>query len=94
MNILSGKLAKLFYKKCCFCKKRFEGFGNSTWPIYPEPDGEKHRCCDDCNKNLVIAARKDRTLVMKIRALVGIDYTRYDRAVWLKAKVKRLLRLV
>ena len=37
MNIINSKLARLFYKKCCFCGKRFEDMGNSTWPIYPEP---------------------------------------------------------
>ena len=31
---------------CCFCKKDFNGLGNSTWPIYYKEDGETHRCCD------------------------------------------------
>ena len=51
-------------KKCCFCGKEFKGFGNSTWPIYPDvihceegkPNGEQMRCCDECNQKYVITA--------------------------------------
>ena len=64
---------------CCFCGKTFEGMGNSTWPIYYKQDGEKHRCCDECNEKYVIPARKDRSLIMRLRNQFGIDYTEYKR---------------
>ena len=37
--------------KCSICGKQYEGFGNNAQPIN---DG---RCCDECNKNVVIARR-------------------------------------
>lgn len=64
--------------KCCFCGAFFEGRGNSIWPIYWEMDGEKNRCCDKCNEEFVVAARKDRTLIMKFREKFGISYERYE----------------
>ena len=66
---------------CCFCDSVFDGDGNSTWPIYYKMDGEKYRCCDACNKKYVIAARKDRTLIMQFREQFGIDYTEYQEYV-------------
>lgn len=63
--------------KCCFCDAVFDGMGNSTRPIYYERDGETHRCCDKCNEEYVVAARKDRTLIMKFREKFGISYERY-----------------
>lgn len=63
---------------CCFCDALFDGDGNSTWPIYYKKDGEQHRCCDECNEKYVIAARKDRTLIMQFRKKFGIDYTEYE----------------
>lgn len=60
--------------KCCFCGSVFDGNGNSTWPIYYEEDGESNRCCSECNSKYVVAARKDRTLIMKIRKQFGISY--------------------
>ena len=63
---------------CCFCNTVFDGDGNSTWPIYYKQDAEHYRCCDECNEKYVIAARKDRTLIMKFRTEFGIDYTEYD----------------
>ena len=63
---------------CCFCDSVFDGDGNSTWPIYYQEDGEKYRCCDECNKKYVIAARTDRTLIMQFRKQFGIDYTEYE----------------
>ncbi len=63
---------------CCFCDAVFDGDGNSTWPIFYKQDGEKHRCCDECNKKYVIAAREDRTLIMKFRKQFNIDYTEYQ----------------
>lgn len=62
---------------CCFCKKIFNGDGNSTWPIYYKQDSEHYRCCDECNEKYVIAARKNRALIMQFRNLFGIDYTEY-----------------
>ena len=40
--------------KCVFCGKEHEGYGNSCWPIY---NGEKVRCCDNCNKYVVVRER-------------------------------------
>lgn len=67
-------------KECCFCGKRFNGYGNSTWPIYPdsihceegEPNGEEMRCCDSCNQKYVITARINPQAIMMIRELFGI----------------------
>lgn len=36
---------------CCICGKEFEGYGNNPAPIKGD------RCCDDCNKSVVIPAR-------------------------------------
>ena len=33
---------------------------------------------DECNKKYVIAAREDRTLIMKFRKQFNIDYTEYQ----------------
>lgn len=65
--------------KCCFCGSIFDGRGNSTWPIYYEQDGETYRCCDKCNEEYVVAARKDKTLIMKFREKFGISYERYEK---------------
>lgn len=62
---------------CCFCDSVFDGDGNSTWPIFYKDDGEKHRCCDECNEKYVIAARKDHSLIMQFRKQFGVDYTEY-----------------
>lgn len=63
---------------CCFCDSVFDGDGNSTWPIFYKDDGEKHRCCDECNEKYVIAARKDHSLIMQFRKQFGVDYTEYE----------------
>lgn len=64
--------------KCCFCGAVFNGRGNSTWPIYFEQDGEKNRCCENCNEEYVGAARKDKALIMQFREKFGICYARYE----------------
>ena len=63
---------------CCFCDSVFDGDGNSTFPIYYTVDCEKHRCCDECNDNYVIPARKDHSLIMQFRKKFGVDYTEYE----------------
>lgn len=63
---------------CCFCDSVFDGEGNSTFPIYYKVDCEKHRCCDKCNEKYVVAARKDRSLIMQFRKQFGVDYTEYE----------------
>lgn len=40
--------------KCVFCGKEHEGYGNSCWPIYND---EKVRCCDNCNRYIVVPER-------------------------------------
>ena len=62
---------------CCFCKSLFDGMGNSTWPIFYKEDSEYYRCCDACNEKYVVAARKDRKLIMQFRKQFGVDYTEY-----------------
>ena len=64
--------------KCCFCGVIMDSDGNSTWPIYYKRDAEYYRCCDECNKKYVIAARKDRKLIMQFRKQFNIDYTEYQ----------------
>lgn len=63
--------------KCCFCGSVFDGNGNSTWPIYYKEDGERNRCCDECNSKYVVASRTDKTLIMKFRKQFGINYESY-----------------
>jgi len=41
-------------KTCCFCKKKFMGYGNN-----PAPLKDEGVCCDDCNKQYVIPKRFD-----------------------------------
>lgn len=41
---------------CCICGKKKEGYGNSAWPLYP--DDSAHRCCDNCNKYIIVPERK------------------------------------
>ena len=65
---------------CCFCDSIFDGEGNSTFPIYYKVDCEKHRCCDECNDNYVIPARKDHSLIMQFRNQFGVDYTEYEES--------------
>lgn len=46
---------------CALCGKKYSGWGNSTWGLWNidehDPEGEKIRCCDDCNQRLVVPAR-------------------------------------
>ena len=44
---------------CCICGKRFEEFGNNPWPVKV---GTCIYCCDDCNLNVVIPARIERSI--------------------------------
>lgn len=38
-------------KKCCICKKEFDGFSNNANPI------KNGICCDECNMRKVIPRR-------------------------------------
>lgn len=49
------------------------GHGNSTLPIYYERDNETHHC-DHCNSKYVIICRQDKTQIMNVRAIFGIEY--------------------
>lgn len=53
--------------KCVFCGKEHEGYGNSCWPIYND---EKVRCCDNCNRYIVVPER-----VMQAQKSVAEDNT-------------------
>lgn len=77
INMLKILKPSAMRRTCCFCCSVFKGYGNSTWPIYYEKDGEIHRCCDECNEKYVGAARSDRALIMQLREKFGIDYTEY-----------------
>ena len=39
---------------CCLCGKEVEEYGNNPYPV---DKIEVHKCCDDCNMNVVIPAR-------------------------------------
>ena len=41
-------------KKCCFCKKQIDGYGNNPAPVM---FSSKARCCDLCNWTIVMVAR-------------------------------------
>ena len=41
--------------RCCICGKEGEGYGHSCWPIYP--DSLEYRCCDNCNKYVIVPER-------------------------------------
>lgn len=44
---------------CSLCAKKCTGWGNNPWPL---DRTELDRCCDECNKELVIPARLRRML--------------------------------
>ena len=46
--------------KCAFCGKEHEGYGNSSWPTYND---ESIRCCDNCNKYVVVPERIKRSKI-------------------------------
>ncbi len=37
---------------CCICKRQFSDYGNN-----PAPVKFSGRCCDECNRTVVLAAR-------------------------------------
>lgn len=41
---------------CCICGKTKIGYGNNPWPVNTDP---KAKCCDNCNKFVVIPARME-----------------------------------
>jgi hypothetical protein len=42
----------MLYYICCFCKKKYQGYGNN-----PQPVKKKGRCCNRCNLDIIIPAR-------------------------------------
>lgn len=42
---------------CCICKRKFTNYGNNPQPISQNP---KDRCCDACNKDVVMVERIKR----------------------------------
>ena len=40
--------------KCCFCNKEINGMGNSVRPLIRK---ENVRCCDECNRDIIIPLR-------------------------------------
>jgi hypothetical protein len=45
---------------CCICGKEHTGFGNNPWPVKNSEGkdfGPNDRCCDECNRNIVIVER-------------------------------------
>ena len=45
---------------CCICGKEKEGYGNNPEPVVREfENGKRNRCCDNCNKYIVVPARLD-----------------------------------
>lgn len=56
--------------KCCFCGKEYRSYGNSTWGCWSPIEekafkGEKMRCCDECNINIVVPTRLENYLTNK-----------------------------
>jgi hypothetical protein len=43
-------------KICSICKSKFVGFGHNPQPFYNLK--VEDRCCDDCNKRIVITRRE------------------------------------
>lgn len=41
--------------KCCICGKELNGYGNNPEPVEPYEAG---LCCDECNAEKVIPARR------------------------------------
>lgn len=37
---------------CCICRKEYEGYGNN-----PQPVVLIGRCCDECNRDIIIPTR-------------------------------------
>ena len=40
--------------KCCFCNAEIIGYGNSIRPLIR---GRNAKCCDNCNRNIIIPYR-------------------------------------
>ena len=45
---------------CCICRRKFNDYGNNPQPVSQNP---KERCCDECNRTVVLAARFQRYFV-------------------------------
>lgn len=43
---------------CSICFKEFKGFGNNAMPV------NEGRCCDECNRTVVLTARINRVRSM------------------------------
>lgn len=42
---------------CSICERNYRGWGNNAWPIATAAGGPSGRCCDDCNREVVLPAR-------------------------------------
>lgn len=40
--------------KCCFCNADIVGYGNSIRPLIRQKNS---KCCDDCNRDIIIPLR-------------------------------------
>ncbi len=56
---------------CPFCGKTFVGYGNNSAPV------SKERCCDKCNKSVVIPARIKQYVDM-LNNQNGVNNKQYD----------------
>ncbi len=45
---------------CCICGKKCRGYGNNPEPVVKvtEQNWETMRCCDKCNREIVLKARE------------------------------------
>lgn len=75
---LEGIRSDEYKNSCCFCGTIFDGMENSIWPIYYKLDGEKNRCCNECNDKYVVTSRIDRSSIMKFREKFGISYYKLE----------------
>lgn len=51
---------------CCICGKEFEGYGNN-----PEPYMVEGVCCNECNQNVVLPARRELSETINRTPVVG-----------------------
>ena len=58
---------------CCICGHKHLGYGNNPEPVMLEfENGRRNRCCDNCNKWVVIPARIELSIRDKYKNCEGI----------------------
>lgn len=61
MNVNKNKF------QCCICGMWVVGeYGNDPWPVDKHPE---HKCCDECNANVVVPARLARIIAKNYKKI-------------------------